>query len=317
MYLYRPHVGSVSGLHVPPHCPENLLSASYDGTLRRMDIEQQAFVEAFRSPGEYDEVRFHDMAFGSSPGSVLLGCHSGEVVMVDLRSGAAEWTAQAHEGESLSACITIASNFSFFFFAGKINSVQVHPALEHVLVSASTGMTGFIAVHDLRKVPTSSSSSWKPLFTLDAHSRSINAAYLSPHRGEFLVSVSLDNTVKVWKDIMTSGISKAGTRKPTATSFAHNNHTGRWLSTLKPSFDPTADASQFSSFSLGSLAKPRRVELFTLPSSSSSPSAPAVDPVIDLSGEHVGSVCSRNCFHPRRSGVIAGGNSSGRVHVFR
>ena len=195
-----------------------------------------------------------------------------------------------------------------------MNSLQVHPQHEHILISASTGMSGFITVHDMRKVSssTSSGSTWKPLFTLNKHSKSINAAYLSPGRGEHLVSVSLDNTVNVWKGMMTH----SGKEPEVFTSFRHDNHTGRWLSTLKPTFDPHADNTAFSSFLLGSLVKPRRMELYTLPTSSSS-SSPTVDTVIPLSGEHLGSVCSRNCFHPSQKNVIAGGNSSGKVHLFR
>ena len=170
-------------------------------------------------------------------------------------------------------------------------------------------MNGLIAVHDLRKVK--SGSMWEPLFTLNRHSRSINAAYLSPDTGEYLVSVSLDNTVKIWKDIMTN------TTKPVVKSISHDNHTGRWLSTLKPAFDPNVNSNSFASFVLGSMAKPRRVEVFSLQSNSSDTSEILGNPTINLMSENLGSVCSRNCFHPRKSNVIAGGNSSGKVHLFR
>jgi WD40 repeat protein len=203
--------------------------------------------------------------------------------------------------------IFLSTRYMHIFLTGKINSIQIHPMHEHILVTASSGMNGFIAVHDIRKVGNGSKP-WMPLFTLDRHTKSINAAYLSPGKGEYLVSVSLDNTVKIWKDIMQNS------KTPVFTSFNHDNHTGRWLSTLKPSFDPNVDHSSFSSFVLGSMVKPRRMEVYTLTTSAD---VSVNNPVINLSGEFLGSVCSRNCFHPSRKGVIAGGNSSGKVHVFR
>ena len=98
VYLYKPHVGNVSALHISPHAPDQLWSVSYDGTIRRTDMEQQSFVQVYEAPGELDEISFHDAAFTSIPGAAYLGCRSGDVVMLDLKSGTAGWTAQAHEG---------------------------------------------------------------------------------------------------------------------------------------------------------------------------------------------------------------------------
>ena len=193
--------------------------------------------------------------------------------------------------------------------AAKINSIQIHPKNEHALVTASSGMNGYIAVHDIRKA-TSNSKKWQPLFTLNKHTRSINAAYLSPVTGEYLVSVSQDNTVKIWTNIM------ANNENPVVTSFRHDNHTGRWLSTLRPAFDPKADFTAYASFVLGSMLRPRRIEVYTLPSSGDSATPTQEDPVINIAGDHLGSVCSRNCFHPSKN-IIAGANSSGKVHLFR
>jgi hypothetical protein len=97
--LYRPHIGNISSLHITSRAPNQLWSSSYDGTVRRTDIESQAFIEAFRAPGDYNEVSFHDAAFGITSDSVYLACNTGEVVMLDTRSGVANCTAKAHDGE--------------------------------------------------------------------------------------------------------------------------------------------------------------------------------------------------------------------------
>lgn len=98
VYLYRPHAQSISSLYIPPHTPEQVWSTSYDGTVRRMDLEREAFVEVYRASGEFEDVSFHDAAFSGS-GVAYLGCRTGEVMALDGRSGEVSWSAQAHDGE--------------------------------------------------------------------------------------------------------------------------------------------------------------------------------------------------------------------------
>jgi len=82
----------------------------------------------------------------------------------------------------------------------------------------------------------------------------------------------------------------------------HNNNTGRWLTRFRAVWDP----KQEQCFVVGSMARPRQVEVFQ-------------DTGVLLhafcSPECLGSVCSINAFHPTRN-VLVGGNSSGRLHVF-
>jgi WD repeat-containing protein 76 len=150
---------------------------------------------------------------------------------------------------------------------------------------------------------------------LDGHSKSINAAYCSPD-GEVLVSVSQDNTIKAWlkpifgvesADSSSSQWSK--TNVPNI-SVKHDNHTGRWLSTFRPVFD----VKQPAVFLTGSMDRPRRIEIFNVTDNHST--KPNVSLLKSLEAEYLGSVCSRNCFHPSLD-IVVGGNSSGRVHIFR
>lgn len=92
-------------------------------------------------------------------------------------------------------------------------------------------------------------------------------------------------------------------------SFRHNNHTGRWLSTFRPTFDP----KQAHSFILGSMEHPRRIGIF---STTLINSLPSLYPEFTITDDNLNSVCSRNCFHPTKD-IIVAGNSSGRVHIFK
>ncbi|OXB62825.1 hypothetical protein ASZ78_008043 [Callipepla squamata] len=85
-------------------------------------------------------------------------------------------------------------------------------------------------------------------------------------------------------------------------SIRHNNNTGRWLTRFRAVWDP----KQEQCFVVGSMARPRQIEVFR-------------DSGVLLhafsSAECLGSVCSINALHPTRN-VLVGGNSSGRLHVF-
>ena len=82
----------------------------------------------------------------------------------------------------------------------------------------------------------------------------------------------------------------------------HNTITGRWLTRFQAVWDP----KQEDCVIVGSMAQPRRVEIFH-------ETGKWVHSF--LGGECLASVCSINAMHPTRY-ILAGGNSSGRVHVF-
>ena len=193
-----------------------------------------------------------------------------------------------------------------------MTSIQRHPVDEHMIVTA--GRAGYIAIHDIRRA----GKKWTPLNTLTGHTKSVNAAHVSPD-GQHMVSVCQDDTIKLWHDFMTP-------KKGTCHTLRHNNHTGRWLSTFKPCFDPKVP----SALVMGSMDKnPRRVEVFTVSYSGTSsigkspkknkcnsPMGYQLDPPLNMMSENLNSICSRHAFHPNRN-VLASGNSSGRVHIFR
>jgi len=90
--------------------------------------------------------------------------------------------------------------------------------------------------------------------------------------------------------------------KPTH-SIKHNNQTGRWLTTLMAQWHPSVDL-----FAVGCLKQPRRIELMDSKGKT----------VQELQGDLLTAVASRCCFHPSTDQtIVVGGNSSGRVTVFR
>mmetsp|Transcript_471 Transcript_471/g.785 ORF Transcript_471/g.785 Transcript_471/m.785 type:complete len:574 (+) Transcript_471:11-1732(+) len=289
---YHLHNSNITRFNCFEEDSSRMYSASYDGTIRCLDVQVHAFLLAFVAPetrqddnrGLYTSDCFFLDSHGSfgTASSCLVGKSDGSVGLVDLRASASSY------------------QWDHPLQASKINSIQQHPTSSHLIVSAGSGKAGSICIHDVRKA----GKSWKPLVEINEHSKSINAAVVSED-GHFCVSVSLDNTVRTWTNFTDPSV------KPSCEVMRRDNHTGRWLCTFKPTFDPKFP----SCFALGCMQKQRVVELFHIEQSPSK-SAPSTRLLRQIGSDSLQSVCSRNAFHPHLN-VIAGGNSSGRVHLFR
>lgn len=275
VYKFYPHVSNVTSLHTWNSSLEKVFSTSYDGTVRCLDLHSESFLQTFSLESDIYEPMISDAAYLRDESSILLGMSDGNVSLIDSRSSIKAWEKS--------------------FQLSKINSIQQNPADENMVLTAGSGKGGKICLHDLRMVG-------KPKFThlkaFDVHTKSINAAYMTGD-GEHIVSVSQDDYVFLWHGFM-------GSSAPKISRMNHNNQTGRWLSTFKPSFDP----KNMNSFVLGSMDRPRRLEVFEVNTKSHT-----LDKLTTLMGDALGSVQSRNAFHPRLN-VLAASNSSGRVSVF-
>ncbi len=81
-----------------------------------------------------------------------------------------------------------------------MNSIQEHPTNPNLVITTGSSKAGCIRVHDIRKAGKTSTH----LVEIDEHSKSINAAFVSGD-GEFMVSVSLDNTFRTWSNFILPG----------------------------------------------------------------------------------------------------------------
>ena len=275
VYKYMPHIANVTSIHCWANSSNKIYSTSYDGTVRCLDVHSEQFDLFYTAKGDVfdNDAMIQDATYLRDGNSILLGMGSGDIALVDARTGKQGWFKEFHES--------------------KINSIQQSPTDENILLTACGGVNGKFSIHDLRMI---GKAKFEALRSHKGHTKSINAAYFSGD-GDHIVTVGQDNYVFCW--------SSWNTAKPSIHKQYHDNHTGRWLSTLKPSFDPKAP----NTFVLGCMDKTRKMEIFNVNNKTH-----ALDKCIDLVG--VNSVQSRNCFHPSLD-VIAGGNSSGRVSIFQ
>lgn len=182
----------------------------------------------------------------------------------------------------------------FLLHEKKVNTVHQHPLFPFCIATASLDRT--VCLWDMRKLKKANNVA---LVTMP-HSRSVNCAYFSPG-GEHLVTVGQDNYVNVF-DTRDAKHHDAHSVAPTL-AIPHNNQTGRWLTKLHASWDP----KRKDRFVIGSMNQPRSIQIFQ---------ATRKNPIQELTSDYFNSVHSINVFHPTLD-VIAGGNSSGRLALWR
>ncbi|KAJ8049440.1 WD repeat-containing protein 76 [Holothuria leucospilota] len=279
VFLFNPHVRPINCLQFCPSQPSKIYTCSYDGTVRCGDFEKGVFDEIYATDEE-DDAWIHSFDFLDSSGTKLLLAQNqrgGYVTIEDTRSS-------GKIGEKL-----------YRLHEKNIRTVSVHPMKRQYFVTASTDST--MALWDIRKLNSSGSS--KSICCL-THGKGLNSAYFSPLTGTKILSTCADDRLRICHLEESGDIVKGAT---VAISKSHNNHTGRWLTKFRATWHPRCEEI----FVVGSMARPRRIELF-------SDKMQLLHEYI--SDEWLGSVCSLNEFHPTRD-IIAGANSSGRLHVFK
>ncbi|XP_055945376.1 WD repeat-containing protein 76-like [Argiope bruennichi] len=221
-YEFRPHLFGVSCMKFNSDSLNQIMSSSYDGTMRCGDMEKKVFNEVFNISDE-TSCNYFDFI---SPTTILVCHRNGKVSIVDIRSDSksADKSHKCHEYS--------------------VKTVSVHPVNKNYFVSAD--MKGFLSLWDLRKLQK------KPVIEVHHHRKVITSAFFSPVTGNSILTTSADDSLCLFNS------SKLGSALPLDTKVRHNNFTGRWLSTFKATWLPNID----DAFVIGSMEYPRKIEIF-------------------------------------------------------
>ncbi|XP_006030869.2 WD repeat-containing protein 76 [Alligator sinensis] len=269
VYVFIPHSYPVSCMYFSPFNPAHLLSLSYE-TLRCGDVTNAVFDEVYRS----EDAQMSSFDFlPDSVSTLVVGRWDGDVAVVDRRT----------PGTSAELSASLNSKAT--------RTVHVHPVNKQYFVAA--GSTN-VCIYDIRYLKHAGN---KPICLLNGHTKSVASAYFSPVTGNRVVTTCADDKLRVYD---TSCLSS--TVLPVAT-VRHNNNTGRWLTRFRAIWDP----KQEDCFVVGSLARPRQIEVYQA-------TGKLLHSFYNI--DYLGSVCSINVLHPTQN-ILVGGNSSGRLHAFK
>ncbi|XP_054693467.1 WD repeat-containing protein 76 isoform X2 [Grus americana] len=266
--VFIPHNYPVSCLHFSPFNPAHLLSLSYD-TLRCGDVTRAVFDEICRSEENLSSFDFLE----DNASTAIVGHWDGDVAVVDRRTPGTS--------SELSADIGFK----------RTRTVHVHPMNKQYFIAAGSVD---VCIFDVRYLKSNRN---KPVSSLKGHTKSVASAYFSPVTGNRVVTVCADDKLRVYDTTSLSSTAAV------LSTVRHNNNTGRWLTRFRAVWDP----KQEDCFVVGSMARPRQIEVFQ-------DTGKLLHSFYNL--DCLGSVCSINVVHPSKN-ILVGGNSSGRLHVFK
>ncbi|XP_068814550.1 WD repeat-containing protein 76 isoform X2 [Struthio camelus] len=267
-HVFIPHNYPVSCMYFSPFNPAHLLSLSYD-SLRCGDVTRAVFDEICRSEESFSSFDFLE----DNASTVIVGHWDGDVTVVDRRT----------PGTSSE----LSANIGF----KRTRTVHVHPVNKQYFVAAGSVN---VCIYDVRYLKSNGN---KPVSSLDGHTKSVASAYFSPVTGNRVLTVCADDKLRIYD---TSCLSSA---VAVLSTVRHNNNTGRWLTRFRAIWDP----KQEDCFVVGSMARPRQIEIFQ-------DTGKLLHSFYNI--DYLGSVCSINVVHPTKN-ILVGGNSSGRLHVFK
>lgn len=221
--LFEPHSNAITCMAFSSQ-PSNLITVSYDGSVRSMDLEKAVFDELYRSASGLRSFDF----MSSDCSTLLIGDWNGDVAVVDRRT----------PGTSYESLHTLESK--------TLRCVHVHPVQQQYFVVAENRS---VHIYDLRSLKRRNS---QVVCGLGGHFRSVSSAYFSPVSGNRVVTTSMDNTIRVFNTSVMVGSA------PLLKSITHDMQTGRWLTRLSAMWDP----KQEDCFVIGNLDRCRKIQVY-------------------------------------------------------
>ncbi|KAM7210302.1 DNA damage-binding protein CMR1 [Rhypophila decipiens] len=278
---FKTHSRTISSFHFSPADENAVFSASYDSSIRKLDLDKGVSMEVFAPADSKEELPISaiDMA-ASDPHVIVFSTLHGSLGRHDIR----EKTSSADIWQLTEQ---------------KIGGFSLHPRHPHLLATASLDRT--LKIWDLRKI-TGKGDIRHPAL-LGEHESRLSVSHASWSAGGHIATSSYDDRIKIYNfpdagswepghDISDKAI------KPTA-SITHNNQTGRWVTILKPQWQK-APKDNLHKFVIGNMN--RFVDVF----------AANGEQLAQLDGDGITAVPAVAHFHPTQDWV-AGGTASGKL----
>jgi WD40 repeat protein len=205
------HSRTISNFLFPPSTPSKLLSASYDSSIRSLDLGASKAVEVYAPDDpDMDEPVSGMEVPSDSPSTIYFSTLNGTFGRHDMR---------APKTNAGGTVLTLLSE-------KKIGGFTLHPNQPHLMATASLDRK--LKIWDLRKMSDQDGPS-----LLGEHESRLSVSHACWNSVGQVATASYDDTVKI-HDFSQAGSWTAKTQlseaemKPT-TVIRHNNQTGRWV----------------------------------------------------------------------------------------
>ena len=279
---FKIHTRTISAFQFSPHEQTSLLSASYDSSIRKLDLEKGTAVEIYApSDKSADEPISGVEVSRTDPNMLHFTTLDGQFGIHDLRTP---------QGDTVEM---------FQLSEKKIGGFSLHPAQPHIVATASLDRT--LKVWDLRKL-SGKGVNRHPVLAGEHESR-LSVSHAAFNSAGQVATASYDDTVKIY-DFSDAANWKVGhtltdeEMKP-STIVPHNNQTGRWVTILRAQWQ-LQPKDGIQRFVIGNMN--RFVDIYTGKGQQ----------LAQLGGESITAVPAVAQFHPSMDWVGAG-TASGKL----
>lgn len=221
----KPHTRTISAMYTHQSQPQTLYTASYDSSIRAIDLEKSAATEVYgpSDNGADEPISGVDMS-AEDPNVLYFTTLNGAFGRHDTREGAGTGSTELYK-----------------LSERKIGGFSLHPLAPHYLATASLDRT--MKLWDLRKIS-------KKLPTLvGEHESRLSVSHAAFNSAGQVATSSYDDSIKIHSfgvggKAGTGALESMNTWKPgyvldeevmePEVTIRHNNQTGRWVTILKP-----------------------------------------------------------------------------------
>lgn len=213
----KPHARTISAMHINPSNPSTLYTASYDSSIRAVDLEKSVAVETYAPESASDDEPLSgvDMA-ATDPNVLYFSTLNGIFGRHDIRTGSGTAGKPESGGTTL-----------YPLSEKKIGGFSLYPSEPHYFATASLDRT--MRVWDLRKLSKTNPT------PVGEHGSRLSVSHAAFNSAGQVATSSYDDSVKIY-DFKAKGIDswKAGHKVPDEemkpnTVVRHNCQTGRWV----------------------------------------------------------------------------------------
>lgn len=210
----KPHTRTIHTFLFSPHDANAMFSASYDSTVRKLDLAKGVAVEVYAPADKNEDAPLSGIEIAADdPNKLYFSTLDGRFGIYDMRTPSEQ-----------------AAGLQLFNLSEKkIGGFSLHPLHPHLVATASLDRT--LKIWDLRKIGGKGHSRLPAL--VGEHESRLSVSHAAWNSAGQVATSSYDDTIKI-HDFGASGEWKVGTTlsdkemKP-ATVVPHNNQTGRWV----------------------------------------------------------------------------------------
>ncbi|KAI9723634.1 MAG: hypothetical protein M1812_000934 [Candelaria pacifica] len=277
---FKLHSRTISAFQFAPHDHNALYSASYDSSIRKLDLAKGVATEVYAPASKDDDEPLSGVEIAETDANTIyFSTLEGKFGRHDMRDPGSTDIFQLSEK--------------------KIGGFSLHPLQPHLFATAS--LDRMLKIWDLRKI--NGKHEWRHPALVGEHESALSVSHAAFNSAGQVATASYDNTIKI-HDFSNSGDWKAGTsltedQMAPSTIVKHNNQTGRWVTILRAQWQQRPQDS-VQRFCIGNMN--RFVDLYTAKG----------EQLAQLGGEGITAVPAVAQFHPSCDWVAAG-TASGKL----